>query len=457
MNKFKLLKNLNKIKVNFDNYLSLNRSYRSIRLKLGRNIEEKVGSKLPILTSHQRDLLKQLQPNQVELSQNDIQEMKETIKRIKCCGCGGHLQIDDKYKHGFIEPKMLKLSLIKEEKLNMTNTTHYIRCLACKLALKDPKILSIHDTPYDYDKMVLDRIIHEGKAHVIILIDLLDIPNSIYDGWSKLIYDPSRTDALNENKRKNIDIFIIGNKLDLLPNTGPKYNESMKKCLIENCARKGITGEQIKLFGFISAKNDYSIENMINRMIKLWNDEGDVYLLGVANAGKSLLFNKLIRSDYCRSIAADAVSKATTSFWPGTTLDFLKFPIRFFNDFRLRDRRERLRVDNEKLLKEQQYRDRKYKETNNLKYAEVHGIVGSTFKQNKTTDFDAIDEASYSFDLINREIISNENALDTKTVDKKKEIVKNARIDYNPKYFKNKSAWFYDTPGVLNKNKKILQ
>lgn len=44
------------------------------------------------------------------------------------------------------------------------------------------------DSKFDYEKFVLDRIRSESKSHVILLVDLLDIPNSIYEGWSKLIH-----------------------------------------------------------------------------------------------------------------------------------------------------------------------------------------------------------------------------------------------------------------------------
>ena len=52
---------------------------------------------------------------------------------------------------------------------------------------------------------------------------------------------------------------------------------------------------------------------------------GDVYLLGCTNAGKSTLFNTLLQSDFCKSQAVDIVQRATTSPWPGTTSNLLKF------------------------------------------------------------------------------------------------------------------------------------
>jgi ribosome biogenesis GTPase A len=51
---------------------------------------------------------------------------------------------------------------------------------------------------------------------------------------------------------------------------------------------------------------------------------GDVYLLGCTNVGKSTLFNALLQSDYCKVKAVDLIQRATTSPWPGTTINLLK-------------------------------------------------------------------------------------------------------------------------------------
>lgn len=51
---------------------------------------------------------------------------------------------------------------------------------------------------------------------------------------------------------------------------------------------------------------------------------GDIYLIGCTNAGKSTLFNLLIKSDLCKTKAINVVQRATTSNWPGTTLNLLK-------------------------------------------------------------------------------------------------------------------------------------
>ena len=87
------------------------------------------------------------------------------------------------------------------------------------------------------------------------------------------------------------------------------FEKSVFDCLINNCKKKGITGDQIKYVELISAKTGYNLEKIISNFFKIWNDEGDVYLLGMANAGKSVLFNQLLGSDFCRSLPSQVKNK----------------------------------------------------------------------------------------------------------------------------------------------------
>lgn len=85
---------------------------------------------------------------------------------------------------------------------------------------------------------------------------------------------------------------------------------------------------------------------------------GDVYLIGCTNAGKSTLFNTLLQSDFCKSQAVDLIQRATTSPWPGTTLNLLKFPILRPNSSRVTLRTQRLIRDQKMQHLEQTVRER---------------------------------------------------------------------------------------------------
>jgi nitric oxide-associated protein 1 len=195
---------------------------------------------------------------------------------------------------------------------------------------------------------------------------------------------------------------------------------------------------------------------MITKLFKLWNDEGSVYLLGMANAGKSVLYNQLLESDYCRTLASEAIAKATTSFWPGTTLNMLKFPITFLDKYKYRLRAKRVLNDKVELEKIEMERYNLYKKTYNLKHAELIGIIGNSFKQNFVAN-DAIDariDSTYSMDELTGEIKEGENF--NNISDFMKNRVKDAREDYKHEIYENKAAWFYDTPGVLG-TREILK
>ena len=123
----------------------------------------------------------------------------------------------------------------------------------------------------------------------------------------------------------------------------------------------------------ISAKNGYNIEKMISNFLKIWNDEGDVFLLGATNAGKSVLYNRLLASDFCRTIASAAIPRASTSFWPCTTQNVLSFPINFLDNKKMSMRSARLIKDRQLLEEIDQERFINYTKKHELKDAEVIG------------------------------------------------------------------------------------
>ena len=167
------------------------------------------------------------------------------MSNISCSGCGAQLHCKSKRLEGFMLANTFK-TMSKRE-------LRFAICYRCETLNKQKIMLNLEGKPFDYDNFILKKILAQRKAHVILLIDLLDIPNSIYDNWSKLI---------NNKGSCQIDLCIIGNKFDLLPNTGPIFYKSIMECLIANCAKKGILGEQIKYVELISAKSGFNIENV---------------------------------------------------------------------------------------------------------------------------------------------------------------------------------------------------
>ena len=364
----------------------------------------------------------------------DYEDPSVPKSKIKCGGCGAFLHCQSQNEEGFIPAEKFK-SCAKKDLM-------YELCLRCNFLKFKKRMLPIKTSEFDYDKLVLEKIISEKKVHVVLLIDLLDIPNSIYKGWSKLI------STQDDPMKSKLDIIIVGNKFDLLPNTGPDFFKSIIECLALNCASKGIKGDQIVHVELISAKTGFNIEKLISSFFKIWNDEGDVYLLGMSNAGKSLLYNRLLSSDYCRPLASNALEKATTSFWPGTTLNSIRFPITFLNESKAKLRTLRLINDHGIYERVDTELNELYKKDLNLKHAEPIGMVGSSFNTaiGSNNEMEANVDSTYNLNPDTGLIEEGENF--QKKSDISMKITNEARKIYNEKYFVNKSTFFYDTPGV---------
>lgn len=105
----------------------------------------------------------------------------------------------------------------------------------------------------------------------------------------------------------------------------------------------------------------------------------DVYLVGCTNVGKSTLFNTLLSSDLCKVQAKDLVQRATTSLWPGTTLNLLKFPILNPSHHRIYLRNIRLREMKKINAEQEKIRNEQLKKINSVETATLKGYIGQTF------------------------------------------------------------------------------
>ncbi len=259
----------------------------------------RIVQKLDTLT---RDTEQQIDYQKLDMEELEVEDPNVPVSSVSCSGCGSKLQCQKKNTEGFMPAH--KFKEYSKTELN------YKLCQRCDYLRTNKKICNLEAMSFDYDKLVMDRLCETEsgkKKHVLLLVDLLDIPNSIYAGWSRLV------------GVDNLDIVIVGNKFDLLPKTGPGFISGVMECLIKNCDQKGIRGivgldflntiefilhfckiqkqgDQIKSVELISAKNGYNIEKLISSLFRIWNDEGDVFLLGATNAGKSVLFNRLLAS-----------------------------------------------------------------------------------------------------------------------------------------------------------------
>lgn len=66
-------------------------------------------------------------------------------------------------------------------------------------------------------------------------------------------------------------VYIIGNKVDLLPRDGPGYLDRVKQSVLKLCDKHGIVAQHVSL---ISAKTGYGIEKLISRLLRDWKLKG---------------------------------------------------------------------------------------------------------------------------------------------------------------------------------------
>ncbi len=187
---------------------------------------------------------------------------------IKCAGCGAILQNVDPLKEGY--------TLYLENKFceRCFRITHY-----------NDYILSDKNNSEYYKK--IDEI---NKTHdlVVLTLDFLNL----FDIDSLKISNP---------------VIVVLTKKDLLPRS---VNES-------KFLNKIKCNLNVKAKMFVSSKNNYNLDLLMDE-IKKHKVSSNVYVIGLTNAGKSTLINKILKN------YSNNDSNITTSNLPSTTLDYLE-------------------------------------------------------------------------------------------------------------------------------------
>jgi len=358
--------------------------------------------------------------------------------KIDCSGCGARLHCHDPQMPGFIPVEILKGS----KELNL-------RCQRCYVMAKYDVALKVSVSPEDYPKTLAH--IYDRKAIVLLVVDLLDFPGSVW---------PGIIDLLGVNKH----IVIIGNKADLLPQDSQKYlkqvEDSMRQSFRKKCLANGIKPPRLDSC-LISAKTGFNIEGLIDKVYRLWQGSGngdrsqflngrDVYIVGTTNVGKSSLFNILLDSDLCSIGAVNRVEKAMTSPVPGTTLNLLKFPMSRPDPSRMADRKLRLKKDREVWNTEERVRIAELRRTHKRELTLISQPVRRTIEvvsssqassdpgqggQKKFTE----DAPKYTFDF------------DTNSQKKDDDFLP---VDPTGNSFRH-MKWCHDTPGTISSDQII--
>ncbi|KAK8811358.1 hypothetical protein WA158_003092 [Blastocystis sp. Blastoise] len=184
-----------------------------------------------------------------------------------CSGCGVQLQSDEPSKLGycpenvFEEHKLNKKPLICQRCYQMVN---YGRSKAEKL-------------PDNVAPDMAKSFPYKRHSLVVVVLDILDIPGSIYDNIKSITSE--------------YPVLVVINKCDVLPRGEPlnklkRWARSILKNYINN----------LKEVIFVSSVSDYGVENTLAYFDQ--NEYKHIYITGLTNVGKSSFINRLLSASH---------------------------------------------------------------------------------------------------------------------------------------------------------------
>ena len=233
-------------------------------------------------------------PSKSQIAKSEIFGVSKPGKFQLCKGCGVCLQSKEPNKLGYV-PSLEKITCQR-----CFHLTHYEDALHVTLSTEE------------YFNMLSG--LNTKRALVLLMVDVLDFPSSLFPNISQLISRES-------------ELLIVGNKADiLLEPENSKMWDKYSHYILEIAEKSSLSGCRIRGVHFISAKTGQGLDDLVQYIMTQWGNRGDVYLLGCTNVGKSTLFNQLMKM-ICGSDKLDYNLPSTISRLPGTTLDVLKFPL----------------------------------------------------------------------------------------------------------------------------------
>uniref|UniRef100_A0A6P7H0B3 Nitric oxide-associated protein 1-like n=1 Tax=Diabrotica virgifera virgifera TaxID=50390 RepID=A0A6P7H0B3_DIAVI len=96
---------------------------------------------------------------------------------------------------------------------------------------------------------------------VILMVDLTDFPCSIWPGIADILGPKT-------------PIFVVGNKIDLIPKDDVKFIPNIKQKVVDYMKLNGFGTSKILDVALISAKTGYGIEDLITSLHSLWKVKG---------------------------------------------------------------------------------------------------------------------------------------------------------------------------------------
>ncbi|XP_013420504.1 nitric oxide-associated protein 1-like [Lingula anatina] len=353
---------------------------------------------------------------------------EEPISDVPCTGCGALLHCQDPGVPGYMPSQRYKQLKPEERKA--------AHCQRCHMMTHFNLALNVQVSPKEYPQ-IISELKTQKTSLVILLVDLLDLSNSFIDNlWDHI--------------GNQHELIILGNKVDLLPRDYFGWFERIEASFKRHIRKAGLSEGTILHTRLISAKTGYGVEGLVSLIMNKWGTDGNVYLVGCTNVGKSTLFNSLLSSDMCQTKARNLIHRATTSKWPGTTIGTLKFPMARITPWRLQLRSERIRRQEERLKEEEELRKEMWRKYGKRKNLTLTGFIGQTFTTEKPVEDDQEIEP---FDCP-QYVFSKKSGLEETQSGRKSLEEKKAPKYFDENHYQN-SRWCIDTPGLVNPNQII--
>lgn len=179
-------------------------------------------------------------------------EPDSTTSHIPCGGCGAIFHCKDPNIPGYL-PSELFLDQSDEDLKTLV-------CQRCHFMKHYNTALDVKVSPNDYPKLL--KVIRKKKAAVILVVDITDFPCSIWPEIRTILHPFTL-------------VFVVGNKVDLLPYDSSNFLDHIKRCLAKSLSITGIPKQFIKYVGLTSAKTGYGIEELINQLQSKWKFKGE--------------------------------------------------------------------------------------------------------------------------------------------------------------------------------------
>ncbi|XP_037093221.1 nitric oxide-associated protein 1-like [Pollicipes pollicipes] len=140
--------------------------------------------------------------------------------QVVCGGCGAHLHCQEPSWPGYLPSEVLRAAPEAE--------LRDLICQRCYFLRFHNAAINVSVRPDDYSLMM--RQMENKSALLVLVVDLLDFPCSVWPGLAQLV-------------GRSRPVVVVGNKVDLLPQDSEGYLERVKAALnlaLERCGDRSV-------------------------------------------------------------------------------------------------------------------------------------------------------------------------------------------------------------------------